>query len=370
MQERNHQVHLMSRIYSEASLVLVWLGENADNSSLAFNDIMTGHAMITEQTVRALISLLSRPYWKRMWIVQEIILAQSIYLLCGHDTVSWTALLSYIRVFLEEEDKNMQLATLEEFSDYMSEGSNIFKTSATGRRGAFATHDFLDFKFQLIRANFNADLDYLKAALEQTPGYDTIRAKSLWSKEYSRLDKAILRWSQRECDDPRDKIFALLGITGIAMGADWDDIEADYDKSVESLYKDVLLGTLCSENIYVKLGYGKFLEQYERVHLASRLADILGVNTERADVKQTISEFTAGWRRKSVGYYDASALLGKRTISDEVYKLTYVRNIDVLPQQPMVPIVSSEWTWKQGERFTPMLEIDELADDVPPDQPV
>jgi hypothetical protein len=33
--ERNHQVGLMSRIYSRADLVLVWLGSEADNSTMA-----------------------------------------------------------------------------------------------------------------------------------------------------------------------------------------------------------------------------------------------------------------------------------------------------------------------------------------------
>jgi hypothetical protein len=66
-------------------------------------------------------------------------------------------------------------------------------------------------------------------------------AKESWIVKLARIDKVVLRWGHRECQDPRDKVFALLGITGTLI----ENLVADYNKTAEQLYQDVLLGTLC-----------------------------------------------------------------------------------------------------------------------------
>lgn len=111
--EKNHQVALMGMIYSGAEQVLVWLGEQSENSKQAIGFIERWHDGIctlrsesldeedplTEDLISALASierpfdeadinavsdLLSREYWSRIWIVHEIILGRSRLLLCGN----------------------------------------------------------------------------------------------------------------------------------------------------------------------------------------------------------------------------------------------------------------------------------------------
>ncbi|KAK8008038.1 HET-domain-containing protein [Apiospora marii] len=41
---------------------------------------------------RALANLLERPYWRRVWIVQEVVLAEKLRLQCGHDEARWEGL--------------------------------------------------------------------------------------------------------------------------------------------------------------------------------------------------------------------------------------------------------------------------------------
>ncbi|EHK27153.1 uncharacterized protein TRIVIDRAFT_138489, partial [Trichoderma virens Gv29-8] len=83
--ERNHQVGLMRQIYTNATAVYVWLGCESSNSNLAM-DYITEKAskklkakglgfrpIWSEQEGEALVELCERPYWRRMWIIQEII---------------------------------------------------------------------------------------------------------------------------------------------------------------------------------------------------------------------------------------------------------------------------------------------------------
>lgn len=102
--EKNHQVKLMNRIYTQASSVVVWLGlfrENVDEATRIFGQT----ALINLEERRnsdglweegsfeswfvslhwpSLINILARDYWKRMWIIQELTLNQHMTLfMCG-----------------------------------------------------------------------------------------------------------------------------------------------------------------------------------------------------------------------------------------------------------------------------------------------
>ncbi|KAF2006487.1 HET-domain-containing protein, partial [Amniculicola lignicola CBS 123094] len=77
--ERNDQVLRMRDIYSNAERVLVWLGPEDEDTELVFDEIhgrLIGGLMRFEMKHwHALYSLLSRPYWTRVWIIQELYLS-------------------------------------------------------------------------------------------------------------------------------------------------------------------------------------------------------------------------------------------------------------------------------------------------------
>ncbi|KAE9365613.1 HET-domain-containing protein [Stipitochalara longipes BDJ] len=93
--ERSKQVAIMDKIYHRATKVLVWLGEAADDSHLLF-----GHEIPRDdwglewggrrdrRYAEAMLALDSRPYWRRVWIIQEVLLARSLDLLCGTKRMS------------------------------------------------------------------------------------------------------------------------------------------------------------------------------------------------------------------------------------------------------------------------------------------
>lgn len=103
--ERTQQVQLMTRIYTQAMGVAIWLGPEADNSHLAVRLLGEIAANATsEDYIRALISsrdskdaisaivfLFERDYWRRLWVVQEVYNARDITVYCGSSKLPWSA---------------------------------------------------------------------------------------------------------------------------------------------------------------------------------------------------------------------------------------------------------------------------------------
>ncbi len=102
--ERAWQVKLMGEIYQNASAVIAWLGPEAEDSARAIAAVraiakempkISSQHDIDEWIKRhpttidfpnvwqAIDSLLRREYWKRTWIMQELVLNDHVLLLCG-----------------------------------------------------------------------------------------------------------------------------------------------------------------------------------------------------------------------------------------------------------------------------------------------
>jgi hypothetical protein len=92
LQERNHQVGLMARIYSGASQVLVYLGEE---------DLGFGSRSLwldTERRQAALKKLFGKRWASRVWVIQEAALAQKLVMVTGNTSCPMdTNLMSRIR---------------------------------------------------------------------------------------------------------------------------------------------------------------------------------------------------------------------------------------------------------------------------------
>jgi Heterokaryon incompatibility protein (HET) len=192
--ERTQQVNMMSEIYAAAIMVVVWLGPVADNSDKAIDIISNPKAnwnrkdydpsykeirsangdyldiefpiqqavRMDGQAERAVMALLERPYWRRLWIVQEICMAQEVAVLCGEKVLPWRSLGAFVELLIR--------------------ASNSRYTSAEARE------------------------------LRQAHACDIIAAKDLKEVPQLSLELVILRFGQQECTDVRDKIFGCLGL--------------------------------------------------------------------------------------------------------------------------------------------------------------
>ncbi|KAF5576135.1 heterokaryon incompatibility 6 OR allele [Fusarium pseudocircinatum] len=100
--ERNHQVSLMSMIYSQAAGVIVYLGESADDSDLAIEFIMECYDPSPDNTslsfprsdrlMDALRNFFLRPWFTRVWVIQEVFLSSEKTVHCGEQEIPWLAM--------------------------------------------------------------------------------------------------------------------------------------------------------------------------------------------------------------------------------------------------------------------------------------
>ena len=115
-EEKANQVRMMGEIFASANNVIAWLGAPTADSNMATDFIVTlFHAMkklssrnivITTDSLckstacehpspkwLALRNFLRRPWFERLWIVQEIIMASGeMILLCGNSSITWDTL--------------------------------------------------------------------------------------------------------------------------------------------------------------------------------------------------------------------------------------------------------------------------------------
>ena len=203
IEERNSQVMLMGSIYRRARGVLAWLGEGTTNSSVAIgflkrlNDEFTlleqgDHLSSLEKVQRwrmicelepssswhSLRELFIRPWWRRLWILQEAALARELTMQCGYLQFDFAlvarpaALLSRLLVDCEQQGSIVQYRL-----------SDIIKKSIQIWLGA--VRNIIDLK---VRLSSSSDVG-LMAALKHSFNY--------------------------ESSNSRDKIFALVAVMQI-----------------------------------------------------------------------------------------------------------------------------------------------------------
>lgn len=205
--EKNHQVNLMGSIFSTADCVISWLGDEAHNSRCVMKAIRaTTHrrhySIEVEQAMRA---FMMRPYWRRMWIIQEVILARDVVIVCGHEGAWWNDL-----VHFWYDPK--------------------FVSCAEGVREFSKRNSFQPLPFQSLRGPEGlAALIYARRARGDNV-YEQIRPLS--------LHQLITTFSYGQCHDRRDRIYALLALVEPQAGV--EPLAADYTISAEKLYYRVL----------------------------------------------------------------------------------------------------------------------------------
>ncbi|KAL6918229.1 hypothetical protein FSST1_009724 [Fusarium sambucinum] len=237
--ERNSQVTMMSQIYGSAHGVLAWLGEVDDNTQSACNFLlseMPGPAeyiysirrlnayrrgekpdldekpdgvVLSVREFLSIRSLFTRAWFSRTWVIQEVSLAKQINMMCGPFQFSWIKLFELIFARFGDLITGMILSC---------GGPPVKFGRAVPGTEILSLFD--------IRIRTRPDCEEAKRRrrfqLEQLP----IQKLSLPAI-------IILSWNFG-VSDPRDRIFALLGIS-----QPWKGISADYSKSTTEVFTDM-----------------------------------------------------------------------------------------------------------------------------------
>ena len=120
IKERNWHVMHMRSIYSAARETTLFLGDSTKESDTLINAIKDSKIRFSPTTTKAnviksltkssglsksdlevkVLDLLRRPYWRRIWVFQEILVSPNPWIQCGNMKITWDAfcraLLSFI----------------------------------------------------------------------------------------------------------------------------------------------------------------------------------------------------------------------------------------------------------------------------------
>ncbi|KAH8682947.1 heterokaryon incompatibility protein-domain-containing protein [Tricladium varicosporioides] len=200
--ERSEQVSLMGEIYRGAEVVNIWLGEEKEDTELVIGflpkllscfktseegdrttdelpDVIGTLGILTlrSDSWEAFRNIFQRPYFRRMWIVQEVVLGSKCRVYCGSYAMEWND---------------------------MARAALCFKTDTTDHFEALGVVQIIRGLKKRIAYGEDRSLLYL---LSQT--YDL------------------------QCANPRDKVYGLLGLTSDTHKG---EITPDYNQTCQQIY--------------------------------------------------------------------------------------------------------------------------------------
>ena len=201
--ERSTQVRMMDRVFAMASRVIVDLGEETPGSRLLFDELVeaeqsnkrTGkytRPWPSNKIIQELECLFRRPWFSRVWVIQEVVANPCVRIMCGTHNSSWAAL-------------------------------------------------------EACEMGYNNNLVSLK---EDPPIMRINRPGQL--QEYKLSDgllRVLLNTRSLAASDPRDRVFALLYLLG--SGLDIRDQLVDYSQSSEVIFTRV--GKILLSQVGLKL---------------------------------------------------------------------------------------------------------------------
>lgn len=212
--EKSIQVRSMSNIYESALAVIIWLGEARATTALAINflkeHITLNFTRVSHHNDLATTrfnpeyavawdavgqDLLKRPWWMRMWVVQEVALARRTVIFCGPYDLPWD---------------HLEIANDIGFAYDLP---IFYKTPEEIARGDIFSQS----------RNLMTKARYRRARAQGTG----LRLQELLINNVSCFAK-----------DPRDMIFSVLGLaTDVTDAA---ELTVDYQKPVEQVYTDLV----------------------------------------------------------------------------------------------------------------------------------
>ena len=219
--ERNEQVAIMAEIYSKAAKVIVWLGYGLEMEEAVLTDIrdlaelprsldlstnqftnppVGQHGLQFELLLKLLgsnlLSLFENPYWSRLWIIQELVMAREIELQAGDVRISW----SHFHAIRDHFGKQRTI---------MSATDDFPRDEQMSERPGRVTQ-------------LPENIEYLVGI-------------AMTGRSHAPLFDILQRFCHAECEDPRDKFYGLLAIIDLDAA-----IPVDYNKSTAEVYLDVV----------------------------------------------------------------------------------------------------------------------------------
>jgi Heterokaryon incompatibility protein (HET) len=229
--ERSEQVSIMRTIYSNASLVCVWIDLEIDIQLPAFTKLSTFGSTTSRDTDdglgkdpdfwNPLEPLFSHRYWTRLWVQQELLYASDFVIYCRRELLPGRSIVAF-----QEELRKRR--ALERYWAIVSERISF--------QGSPLKH-FHDWQLRVRRIkdlqSFSPDqLACLSLSVDEPP-HDSLG--SMYHR--GSLLYCLASYRTLQVSDPRDKVF---GILGLALDCGEKSISITYDDTVASVYVGAL----------------------------------------------------------------------------------------------------------------------------------
>jgi len=222
--DKSQQVRLMREIYGTASRVIVWLGsppeaslahaffpqlcEVIQNSRNTHDEILLLPTLINDDDAAwlAFRKLLNHPYWTRVWVVQEIVVAQLADVYYGDEFWVWDKFAHTICSLLSEEKRTL--------------------LRKMNRLEGLTVPHF--------------------AGIEKVSIINAIRCqyREQHHNNLTSLPKILIQFSDSHATVEKDRIFAFLGISSASEN---DTLKPNYSRSDREIFEAVARHSLRTE---------------------------------------------------------------------------------------------------------------------------
>ncbi|VUC31535.1 unnamed protein product [Clonostachys rosea] len=324
VKEREEQVSIMRDIYGSASSVIAWIGENDgsnDERAFDFMDKIIGQidsqvvlnrflaadtaptsaefsleihkdnmAWIRSVTSLGLVDspwldflhLLQRPWFNRIWIIQEVVMANDVTLRCGDRTLDWLSFRLCIRfvkhhlitLWDSSAPEDILKRDVEAYRHYQRSGGVVgLDTAIKGiinvdelRKQRRLIDLMKRVKDEPSRRSSSATPAPLPPFLKRLLGMEMSEPSSSSTMTHeervyaaqppkdfeigrvvtdSSLYYLFQKFRSRDSTDPRDKIYALLGITE-RIHDSHNNLPISYEKPIEAVLWNLIVNHLAS----------------------------------------------------------------------------------------------------------------------------
>ena len=205
-EERNAQVRFMDQTYRNAIVVSVWLGlppipEFLKAQFVNYRKPIKTYEDDSFDWSDSIEDLANRPYWSRFWVIQEFLLGQDVHLYCGNSRMDWLNFRSI-------------LGTQTDVHDYFEEHV-YYAHSSSGSWTAWP----------LV----------------------TGRHPDKHPEMQQSLYRLLITHEKSQCKNPRDRVFALLGLVTAEERGLLERFLPNYNMAED----DVVLIALCHVRLNV-----------------------------------------------------------------------------------------------------------------------
>ncbi|KAK5630328.1 hypothetical protein RRF57_006043 [Xylaria bambusicola] len=209
----------MSRIYTRAESVCIWLGTDDDDSGTAINfiknevlELKNFDTICSEKKYtgkwKALMTLMQRPWFSRRWMVQEISLARTASIHCGPATIDWKDFAVAVELFVEVENATHRLSEVMQKDEKFSRVLGWFERVVELGTSLLVQAIGKIFRTQTSVTDFvlNDPINPVQLA-RGSHAIDPLERRSLLSLQYLVTTMFIFQISE-----PRDVVYSLLAL--------------------------------------------------------------------------------------------------------------------------------------------------------------